>query len=51
MTILRNKDGELWDPVSGFVYDDDGKVLRPGLPGHTAASPGTVKNAAKGAEA
>lgn len=33
MATIRNKDGELWDPESGFVYNDDGTVRRPGLPG------------------
>lgn len=28
MPTTRNKDGELWDPVSGYVYNDDGTVLR-----------------------
>lgn len=30
MPTTRNKDGELWDPATGFVYDDEGSVLRPG---------------------
>lgn len=33
MTLERNKDGEVWDTDTGFVYDTDGTVKRPGVIG------------------
>lgn len=38
MPVVRNKDGEAWDPETGHVYNDDGTVLRDGLPYTTKLS-------------
>jgi hypothetical protein len=50
MAILRNKDNEVWDNETGFVYDEDGKVVRPGIGGTKALTPAEVKRAIKGGE-
>ncbi|MEA3144084.1 MAG: hypothetical protein QOG31_1408 [Thermoplasmata archaeon] len=31
MPVILNKDREAWDPETGFVYNADGTVKRPGL--------------------
>lgn len=48
MPLVLNKDREAWDPETGFVYNEDGTVLRAG---HRHFSPMTTAAAKRAAAA